>query len=266
MNESENQEYKAQSSSGNSVFSTLRRELLNILTLNLLFIVTALPIVTLPAAITSMSRVTGLMVQDQNCYVWGDYIRTFKREFGKSLLGGLFFGGALLLLILAGFVYASIFGQSVMLSIIVAFDALLILMVVMASVYFWTMQAFVDLGVKKQIKNSIFLVFGCWKSTLPALVVVLVQFFFFFGLFPVGLGRTTVITDIWLFVVFLIMFSLNNLLINFAIWPAIYDRVISRKEEPRKPSATALHSKESLKWEEPEEELKSAGTDSLKWD
>lgn len=267
MSENENTSgYQASSGAGTSVFGTLRRELLSLLTLNLMFILSCLPIITIPAAITSMSRITGMMVQDQNYYLWGDYIKTFKREFLRSLAGGAVFAVALALFLLAGLVYFSIFGRSMLFVVIAGFTACLIILVLMASVYFWTMTAFVNLPVKSLLKNSLIMVFGCWKRTLPALLVVFVQTFFGIGLAPVGIGRITALTDIWVFGVFLIMFSLNNLLINFAIWPAIYEKVIRREEGKGKPSATALHSREALRWEETPEELQSAGTDSLKWD
>ena len=267
MNETANKtEYKAVSGAGNSLFGTLRRELLSILTLNLLFIVTCLPVITIPAAITSMSRITGMMVQDQNYYLWGDYFKTFKKEFGRSLVGGLVFSTVIFLLLLAMLVYYSMFGQSVLFMVIAAFAVCLLIIATMASVYYWTMLAFVDLKVKTLLKNSLIMVMGCWKRTVLAFFVVLVQLFFGIGLAPVGLGRITAVTDIWVFGVFLIMFSLNNLLINFAIWPAIYEKVIRQDEDAGKPSATALHSKEALRWEENPEELQSAGTDSLKWD
>lgn len=259
-------DYVAASGAGTSLFGTLRREFVSLLTLNLIFIVSCIPIVTIPAAITSMSRITGMMVQDQNYYLWGDYWKTFKREFLRSLAGGLIFGIALVLFLFAGLVYYSMFGRSTLFVIIAGFTACLVILVYMASVYYWTMTAFVNLTVKQLLKNSLIMVFGCWKRTLLAFIVVLVQFFFGFGLAPVGVGKITAITDIWVFGVFLIMFSLNNLLINFAIWPAIYEKVIRRDEGAKKPSATALHSKDALTWDEKPEEIQSAGTDTLKWD
>lgn len=72
---------------------TLWREFFEMLKLNLLFLVTCIPIVTIPASITAMSRITVTMVQDKNHFLWPDYWKAFKRDFLKSLLGGLILGG-----------------------------------------------------------------------------------------------------------------------------------------------------------------------------
>lgn len=246
-------------------FATLRRELLNLLTLNLLFIISCIPIITIPASLTAMARITGMMVQDKNCYVWGDYIKAFKSEFFKALLGGAVFSAALALFILAGLVYYSIFGQSPIFIIIAGFAACLIIFVLMASVYYWTMLAFVNLKVKDLLKNSFILVFGCWKRTLIAAAAGAVHLLFVVGLAPAGIGKTTALTDIWLFGTFLIGFSLHSLIISYAVWPAVNERVIMRDEAPKKPSATLLGSDKPLEWDD-DTEIKSAGTDSLKWD
>ena len=69
----------------------LWREFFTLVGLNLLFIVTCLPVITIPASITAMSQITVTMVRDKNHFLFADYFRAFKRDFWRSLVAGLVF-------------------------------------------------------------------------------------------------------------------------------------------------------------------------------
>ena len=245
--------------------SMLYRELVSLISLNLLFIFTCIPIITIPAALTAMNRITCTMVQDQNYFLWQDYWKTFKREFGKALLGGVVFGIAFALFVLAGLVYYNIFGKSFLFTIILAFTACFLIIIYLASTYYWTMLAFVDLPFKALFKNSLIMVLGCWKRSLLALVIIAAHLFFTVGLAPVTVGYSTTMTDIWVFVVFLILFSANSLLLNYAIWPAIYEKVVKPEEREKRSAATQFGTKEKVVWTD-ENEIKSASADNLNWE
>ena len=62
-------------------FEMLWREFFPLLKLNLLFIISCLPIVTIPAALTAMNRITVTMVRDRNYFMLSDYWDAFKRDF-----------------------------------------------------------------------------------------------------------------------------------------------------------------------------------------
>ena len=72
--------------------------LCNLIMVNLLFLATSLPIVTIGASLTGLSRVTMKMVQHQDPSVLKDYFGAFKKHFKEStiiwlitLLAGAFF-------------------------------------------------------------------------------------------------------------------------------------------------------------------------------
>ena len=245
--------------------AVLWRELVSLISLNLLFVLTCIPVITIPAAVTAMNRITCTIVQDQNYFLWQDYWKTFKRDFGKSLLGGLVFGVGFVLFALAGLVYYNIFGQSVIFTIIQAFVACFLIIIYLASTYYWTMLAFVDLPFKTLLKNSLIIVLGCWKRSLMAAGIILLHLFFVIGLAPVTVGKITTLVDIWVFVTFLIVFSLNSLLLNYAIWPAIYDKVVKPAEKEKRSMATTLGTKEKITWEA-ENDIQSASVTDLKWE
>ena len=243
----------------------LYRELVSLISLNLLFIATCIPVITIPAALCAMNRITCTMVQDQNYFLWQDYWKTFKREFGKALLGGVVFAVAFGLFLLAGIVYYNIFGKSLIFTVILAFTACFLIIIYLASTYYWTMLAFVDLPFKALLKNSLIMVLGCWKRSLIALIIIAVHLFFAVGLAPVTVGYSTTLTDVWVFVVFLLLFSANSLLLNYAIWPAIYEKVVKPEAREKKPMATQFGTKEKVTWDS-EEEIQSASVNSLTWE
>ena len=80
----------------------LWREFFELLKLNLLFVLSCVPIITIPAALTAMHRITSVMVRDENHFLWPDYWKAFRRDFWKSLGGG-----AAIAAVMALFVYLS---------------------------------------------------------------------------------------------------------------------------------------------------------------
>ncbi|MEP2759766.1 MAG: DUF624 domain-containing protein [Hyphomicrobiales bacterium] len=76
---------------------TVAREWLGLLQLNLLFIVCALPLFTLPAAFSAMTGVLARMDADEPCEVWRDFWRIFATSALRATGLGLVFGGAIAL-------------------------------------------------------------------------------------------------------------------------------------------------------------------------
>lgn len=215
-----------------------------------LLILSAVSVICLPAAITAMSRITVTMVRDENFFLWQDFRKAFTRNFGKALLGGFVFGLLIFVFLFAGAVYYSMFGLGVLFAVIAAFDACLIIITFTASLYYWPMLSYVELPFSALFKNSLIMVLGCWKRSILAWVVELCT-----ALFLLVMRIDFIILLLGFFVI-----VVNNLLISFSVYPAIYEKVI-RTEHETKSLATGLNKKE-LTWDE-EEELHSASIDSL---
>lgn len=66
----------------------IRREWWMLLQLNLLYIVFALPVVTLPAAQVAASRICAAMLEDRNVYLLRDFWETFRDRFVRATLAG----------------------------------------------------------------------------------------------------------------------------------------------------------------------------------
>ena len=231
------------------VLTTLWREFWNLIKLNLLFVLSCIPIVTIPAAITAMSRITCTMVRDENFFLWNDYWKAFKRDFWRSLLMG-----TAIVLLAAVFAISLIFYYNLagtvdkLFIVVAAFSVCLILIVLVAAFYFFPMLALVDLPVSKLAINSLVMVFGCFKRSLLAVL----WFALFFALLGIGLLPNSVIYLV------IIGFSLTSVMICFAVYPPIEDKVMVDPEPEQTQENTPDVAPEAL------EELSSAEIGS--WD
>ena len=71
------------------LIDVVRREWWMLLELNLLFILFALPLVTLPAAQVAANRVTALMLQDRSVYLLRDFWEAFRGRFWRAAMLGV---------------------------------------------------------------------------------------------------------------------------------------------------------------------------------
>ncbi|MCM2442409.1 YesL family protein [Agrobacterium vitis] len=92
------------------------REWWELVKLNLLFLVAALPIVTLPAALFATASVCRSMVEDRNVYLLRDFIEAFRRYLAVATAWGL----ATALALWIGFCAISTYGAQVRDSLIYA--------------------------------------------------------------------------------------------------------------------------------------------------
>ena len=197
------------------------REFFALIGLNMVFIVTSLPIITIPASLTAMSRITATMVQDKNHFLIADYWRAFKRDFGKSLLGGIVLLLSIVIFAFATWFYYSLGAQSSKLYLILTIvSGCLMLMAVLCGIYFFSMLAIVDQNVKTLLKNSYAMIGSGLKNSLFALF----YFLLFFGLFGIGLLPYSV------FYMVIMMFSLTSLLTSYFTVPAIEKHVLKIPE------------------------------------
>ena len=84
----------------------LAREWWELFKLNLLMVLFALPVVTIPAMLAATTRITTTMIRDENHYLWRDFLESFRREFWRATIVGSAFGAAVALGIAAIAVYA----------------------------------------------------------------------------------------------------------------------------------------------------------------
>ena len=200
----------------------LWREFFPLIKLNLLFILTCIPIVTIPAAITGMSRITVAMVRDKNYFMLSDYWDAFKRDFWRSLLAGVVLAVAIGLFSLSiWFYYMLAQAYSKALLILAGISLGLLFTALGCAVYFFPMLAMVELPTGTLLKNSLIMVYTCFKRSFPAIVAFLALIFAGVGLLPYSVPFAA-----------LIMFSIASMTANFFIVRTIETVVLGMEESP----------------------------------
>ena len=216
----------------------LWREFFELLKLNLLFVLSCVPIITIPAALTAMHRITSVMVRDENHFLWPDYWKAFRRDFWKSLGGGAAIAAVMALFVLSTVFYYNLMQVNKVFVLLAGFAACVVLLTLCVSFYFFPMLAMVDLPLGALLKNSMALVFGNIGKTLLALL----PYSFIFAA--------------------LIMFSFVASITTYLTYPAIEARVMRREEGH---AAGELY--QTLpQQEQPEVQLRSAGLDELRFE
>ncbi|MBB5551245.1 YesL family protein [Rhizobium lentis] len=85
----------------------LAREWWEMVKLNILFILTSLFVVTLPAALAAMARVSVAFAEDRNTYLLRDFLEAFRQYFWRATAWGLALAGALAIGVHAIVTYAA---------------------------------------------------------------------------------------------------------------------------------------------------------------
>ena len=195
-------------------FDVLSREFWELCKLNLILILFCLPVVTIPAAITAMCRITTFMLMDRPVYVYSDFIAAFKAEWKRAGLAGLIYFPALAL---------AVFGQYYSLNALENFFLYVVLILVCAlalimGFYIFSMLAMLDMGLKGIFRNAVLLTFLRIPQNLMALVPVVLLAWL-----------------IWLFLpqsiiaVLLIFFALSGLICNFCTYTGLKKYVFTDK-------------------------------------
>ncbi|KFI52504.1 YesL family protein [Bifidobacterium biavatii] len=151
-------------------FSVIKWHWGRLIGLNVLFILSCLPIVTIPCAMTAMSEVLGRLVQRRVCYPAHDYRAAFAREWKRSSLSGLAVFAVLALAVVgASFYLRSGSSAGIALAgLCVAIAAFAI----MAMTYVFPLVAFTDLPVRDVLKNAVLLTQMRLGQSLGALVAI----------------------------------------------------------------------------------------------
>lgn len=128
----------------------LWREFFELLKLNLLFVLSCVPIITIPAALTAMHRITSVMA----------------------------------LFVLSTVFYYNLMQVNKVFVLLAGFAACVVLLTLCVSFYFFPMLAMVDLPLGALLKNSMALVFGNIGKTLLALLLFVLLIGLGVGLLP----------------------------------------------------------------------------------
>lgn len=159
--------------------------------LNVVFLITCLPIVTIGPALTALYTVTMQEARKEHGYIFSTYFKVFKASFKPSFLGGLFYlliGAVLLFNAAFWSALGTILGNIILLLITFALVASVI-----SFLYTFPLLARFDGSLKQILKSAFPIAMAHRKYTLALLgvqtaVIVLCLFVPFAKIFMVLLG------------------------------------------------------------------------------
>lgn len=195
-----------------------------LVTLNLLFLLFCVPVITIPAAFCGMNRVLIKLVREGNCFLWSDFIKEFKGSFLKSLPLGI-----LSAFIMFDAYYALSIGaaaDSTTGSVITAIGIILIVANVWFSGYVFVLLPSLELKNRHIIKNALILMMTEWKTNIVMLGCTLLMAFIAIVSFPLSI---ILLLFIW--------FSFLQLIICTAVNSPMERRIVEPYERTKNEEA-----------------------------
>lgn len=184
--------------------------------LNVLFLLSCIPIVTIPCAISALCRVELLMLQRRPYYLWHDYWQAFHKEWKRSISA---IGLCMLVSVFTAF--AVWFYPRHMHNILgTIFSACCLVICILALVMLAIVPPMVvltDLSVFQIVKNSVLLLFIKLPITLLIMLLAVIYFSVIYFTLPFSVIYTL-----------LFQFSFFTLLTNYFSLSMINEVIIER--------------------------------------
>lgn len=138
--------------------------------LNIVFLVTCIPVVTIGPAVSALYTITLREVRNEQGYIVRPYLTAFKENFKQSFLLSVFYTviGAVLLYNLAFWAQMKTAAGTVFLVVV----AVCVLLYVLSLLYVFALSARFDNTVKLTIKNSLLIALASPKQTVMLLLIL----------------------------------------------------------------------------------------------
>lgn len=185
---------------------------------NLLFLLFSLPVITIPASYTALSRVTAMIVRNEPVSVWEDFFGAFRSNFVSSLAVGLATMSAPVLAFYAVPFYRTYAEQNPVFLLPLAIVVLATVFQILMSFYAYPMLSSLDMKARTVIRNSALLTLVKLPRNLLVLLLVAAIWVVVTLLLPLSL-----------IVVVFILFSVVSLVTVTWVWPVI-DTYAVRKQ------------------------------------
>ena len=192
-------------------FTVFWRDFWELCKLNLILILFCIPVVTIPAAITAMNKITMFMFMDKPVYTFSDYIAAFKAEWKRATAVGLIYFPALAITVFGQYFYSAMMTSF----LLYAISMLACAVVLIVGFYLFPMLAVLDMNIKGIFKNAVLLTFlRMPQNVLTLIIVVLLTLFVWMFLPPTILA------------VLLIFFALTGFITTFCAYTGLNKFVI----------------------------------------
>jgi len=157
-------------------FEILSTRIWKLFSLNFLYVIFCIPIITIGPATAGITKVLKNYSIDKNAYVWSDFISTFKKNFLKTFILGLFDLIAYAGVATGCYIYPKMSeasGNNLFYVLFVLTLSVAVTFTIM-NFYMYLMIVSTDLSMKNIIKNSLVLTFLAPKQNLLSLFLMVI--------------------------------------------------------------------------------------------
>lgn len=202
-------------------FDIFAREFTSLIKLNLFFILSCIPIITIPPAIGAMTSVTIRMVQDKPSDLFYDFREAFKKNWKLSYL--ISFLAVTSMLFLGWIIAFCMKSEGLIYNIVISIIVVITILIAISWIYIFPMSVSVNLSFKAIIKNSFLLSIARIKYSF-------LTFVFCVGLFEINI----LFFPLTLPIVILFTFSFISFISSFCAWDGIKKFIIKSYESADK--------------------------------
>ena len=168
-------------------FDALFRNFFDFIKLSLLFTLFCLPVITIPAAMTALSKIAFLMSRDEHYFLWMDFRDAFKKEFVHSTILGWLYFAALGLTAASTYVSATQAENNVFLYVPLVLASVAFILLLLTGFYIFPMLAAIDLTPVQAAKNAFLLAILYQPYNILTLILVVVINYLLLNFLPFSL-------------------------------------------------------------------------------
>jgi len=194
-------------------FDIFAREFTSLIKLNLLFIFSCIPIITIGPAIGAMTSVTIRMVEDKPSDLVYDFKEAFKKNWKSSFLSGML--ALVIIFILWWSIAFCMHSEGLIFNVIISVLLVIMVIVGISYIYIYPMIVKIDLPLKIILKNAFLLGISRIKHSFPT-----------FLLCSALLEGSILFFPFTLPIILLFIFSFISFISSFCAWVGIRKYII----------------------------------------
>ena len=194
-------------------FDLFAREFTSLIKLNLFFILSCIPIVTIGPAIGAMTAVTMKMVQDEPSDLFYDFREAFKKNWRYSFISGAL--GVVVMFLLWWVMRFYMQSDGVIYNLMISFTIVIVVLIGISCIYVYPMIVKVELPLKTILKNAFLLGIAYIKYSFPTFLLCVAIF-----------EGSIIFIPFTLPIILLFTFSFVSFISSFCAWAGIKKYII----------------------------------------
>lgn len=168
-------------------FELYFRKFWKLVTLNLIFVLFCIPVVTIGPAIAAMSKVLRDFANEKPVFLWSDFVEAFKKNWKQGLIMSIIDAVAFMLIVVSFMFYSHQAATNMIFYIPLFLVVLIAFLGIMLNYYIFLMIPTLDMKLKDMLRNAFLLSILGIKTNLCTLFFTLVFtfaccYFFVFSL------------------------------------------------------------------------------------